>query len=173
MQIKNNTGGCKASYLLQNKCRKVELWDWKTRKILFGMLVISVVLYGCELWGRNVSNHKWWKRERIQKYFITTNLKVKSTTTCEILLVGVSMLLVEASTIIHLLSYFKKVEKMDIHHWPRMVVDEELDYWKKTWKKQNKKWFNKWNINYQECLEINLEIKKMGVRKNQDWHVDN
>ena len=66
---------------------------------------------------------------------------------------------VEASAIVRLLSYLKKVSKMDAHRWPSRVVDEELARRKKTWKKQNDKWFNKWNIDYLECLENNSEIK--------------
>jgi len=44
---KRTLGGWKAFYAFQNRCREVELWDWKTMKTLFGILVILVVLYGC------------------------------------------------------------------------------------------------------------------------------
>jgi hypothetical protein len=51
---KRNLGGWKAFYAFQNRRREAELWDWKTMQTLFGLLVISVVLYGCEVWGNNV-----------------------------------------------------------------------------------------------------------------------
>jgi hypothetical protein len=52
-------GGWRASYLLQNRCKKAKHWDWKTKKTLFGLLVMSFVLYGCEIWGRNISTCIW------------------------------------------------------------------------------------------------------------------
>ena len=81
------------------------------------------------------------------------------------------MLLVEALAIVRLLSYLKKVSKMDTHRWPSRVVNGELACRKKTWKKRNNKWFIKWNTDYLECPENNSEIKKMGGRKNQIYHV--
>lgn len=47
-------GGWKTLYALQNRCREAELWDWKTIKVLFGLLVFPVMLYGCELWASNI-----------------------------------------------------------------------------------------------------------------------
>ena len=58
-RAKRVQGGWKASFSLQNRRRKVELWDWKTKKTLFGLLVTLVVLYGCEVWGSIMSNCKW------------------------------------------------------------------------------------------------------------------
>ena len=65
----------------------------------------------------------------------------------------------EASTIVRLLSYLKKVSKIDAHCWPTRVVDGELARRKKIWKKQNDKWFNKWNIDYLECSKNKFKIK--------------
>jgi hypothetical protein len=48
--------GWKAFYAFQNRCREVELWDWKTMQTLFGILVILMVLYGCEVWASSTSN---------------------------------------------------------------------------------------------------------------------
>ena len=48
-RAKRVQGGWKASFALPNGCRKVELWDWKTKKTLLGLLVTPVVLYGCEV----------------------------------------------------------------------------------------------------------------------------
>jgi hypothetical protein len=53
---KRTLGGWKAFYAFQNRCREVELWDWKTMQTLFGILVILVVLYGCEVWASSTSD---------------------------------------------------------------------------------------------------------------------
>lgn len=45
----------------------------------------------------------------------------------------------EALAIVRLLSYLKKVDKMDVDRWPSTVVDGELVRQKKIWKKQNDK----------------------------------
>ena len=90
-RAKQIQGGWRASFLLQNKCRQVELWDWKTKKILFGLLIALVVLYRCGVWGSSLSNYKWKQIERKQKNLFTTNLKVKSTIPYEILLAEVGM----------------------------------------------------------------------------------
>jgi hypothetical protein len=80
-------GGWRASYLVQNRSKKVKIWDWKTKKTLFSLLVTSIVLYGCEIWGSNMSTCRWRQLERIQKQLITNNLKVKATILYEIVLV--------------------------------------------------------------------------------------
>ena len=102
-------GGWRAFYLLQNRCRELELWDRKTKKALFGLLVTLVVLYGCEFWGRSMSDHKWRQLERIQKHLITNNFKFQSTVLCETLLVEASLFPMETKTVFRLLSYLKKV----------------------------------------------------------------
>lgn len=51
-------GRWRSLYLLHNRCRKEELWDWKTKKTLFSLLVVLAILYGCKVWGNSMSNHK-------------------------------------------------------------------------------------------------------------------
>ena len=51
---KRTLGGWKALYAFQNRCIEAELWDWKTTQTLFGLLVIPMVLYGCEVWAVNL-----------------------------------------------------------------------------------------------------------------------
>jgi hypothetical protein len=46
-------------------------------KLLFETLVTHVILYGCEVWGCSISRESWRKIEKIQKNFITYNLKIK------------------------------------------------------------------------------------------------
>ena len=59
-------GGWKAFYALQNKRREVESWDWKTTLTLFGLLLIPVILYGCELWANNTTEMRWKKIEKFK-----------------------------------------------------------------------------------------------------------
>ena len=54
-RYKRTLGGWKAFYALQNRCREAELWDWKTIQTLFGLLVLPIVLYGCELWANSTT----------------------------------------------------------------------------------------------------------------------
>ncbi|KAH9297612.1 hypothetical protein KI387_029294 [Taxus chinensis] len=71
----------------------------------------------------------------------------------------------EASAITRLISYLKKVESMDNHRWPKMVIEDNLEHRKKTWMKQNTKWMEKWGIHFQECPNNNREIKNYVVEK--------
>ena len=123
------------------------------------MLVTLIVLYGCEIWGSNMSTCRWRQRKRIQKQLITSNLKVKATIPYEIILATCTFQL-EATAITKLISYLKKVENMDNQRWPKLAM-EELDHRKKTWMKQNKKWLSKWNIKLHECPNTKEEIKKV------------
>jgi len=81
------------------------------------------------------------------------------------LLLEAGMFLMEASTIITLLSYLKNVESMDEHRWPKMIAAEELKCRKKTWNKQNDKWMSKWGINWQDFPNSKEEIKKWVLDK--------
>jgi hypothetical protein len=67
-------GGRKAYYGLENNCKSAEIWSWDKKKLLFETLVTPVILYGCEVWGCNISRESWRKIEQIQNNFITYNL---------------------------------------------------------------------------------------------------
>jgi putative cell wall-binding protein len=56
---------------------------------LFGLLVIPVVLYGCEVWANNTSDLQWKQIEKIQKRLITNKFKIKSSVPYDII-VGVT-----------------------------------------------------------------------------------
>lgn len=114
--------------------RKQNYGNGKPRK-LFWIVVTSVVLYGCKVWGSNMSDNKWIQVERIQKHLITSNLKVKSTVPYKILLAEASLFPMEALAIICFLTYLKEVDGMDEHWWPKLIVAEELKHKKKTWRK--------------------------------------
>lgn len=105
------------------------------------------------------------KLKEYKKHLITSNLKVKSTVPYEILLAETGMFLMEASAVIQLLSYLKKVEKMDKHHWPKLVVEERLVRRKKTWMNQNKEWVSKWDIDLHTCPNTKEEIKRLVLEK--------
>lgn len=117
--------------------------------------------------GGSMSICGWRQLERIQKHLMTSNLKVKTSVPYDILLAEASTFPLEASSIIRLISYLKKVENMSNQRWPKIVMEEGLNRRKKTWMKQNKKWLNKWNIQLHECLNTNGEIKKFVIEKFQ------
>ena len=60
---------------------------WDKKKLLFETLVTLVILYGCEVWGCNISQESWRNIVQIQKRFITYNLKIKINTPYPILLI--------------------------------------------------------------------------------------
>ena len=134
-------------------------------KTLFGLLVTPVILYGCEVWGGSMSEQKWRQVERIQKHFITCNLKVKTTVPYEILLAEVGSFPLEVVALVRILSYLKKTQGLETHRWPKLVVEEKLVRWKRTWMKQNDKWMRKWDINIHTCPDNIKEIKKFVIKK--------
>lgn len=60
-------GGSKALYALQNICREANLWEWNMTKVLFGILVCPMIVYGCELWASNIPLSKWKQIEKNKK----------------------------------------------------------------------------------------------------------
>ena len=93
---KRTLGGWKAFYALQNRCREAELWDWKTTLTLFGLLVILVILYDCELWSSNTTEMQWKQIEKILKRLITYKFKIKSVDPYAILLSETGVVPIEA-----------------------------------------------------------------------------
>jgi hypothetical protein len=70
-------GGLKDYYGLEKICKLVDLWSWDKKKLLFETLVTPVILYGCEVCGYSISRESRRNIEKIQKNFITYNLKIK------------------------------------------------------------------------------------------------
>ena len=70
-------GGWKSYYGLENNFKSINLWSWDNKKLLFETLVTPSILYGCEVWGCNISCESWRKIEQIQNNFITYNIKIK------------------------------------------------------------------------------------------------
>ena len=79
-------GGWTTYYGFENNCKLVDLWSWDKKKLLFETLVTPVILYGCEVWGYSISCESWRKIKKIQKNFITYNLKIKGNTPYSIFL---------------------------------------------------------------------------------------
>lgn len=146
-------------YALQNKCREAELWDWSTIQTLFGLLVLPVVLYGCEIWANNTSVSQWKQIERIQKHLITSKFKIKSTVPYDIMLSEVGVAPIEAIAMVSLISYLKRTEQLGADRWPKVVVNDVLCKRKKSWMQQNIKWLKKWNIYLSVCPTNNKELK--------------
>ena len=58
-------GGSKAYLGLENNCKSTNLVMWDKKKLFFETLVIPSILYGCEVWGCNISREFWRKIEQI------------------------------------------------------------------------------------------------------------
>ena len=52
----------------------------------FWLLVIPVVLYGCEVWASSISDLQWRQIEKIKKHMITSKFKIKSLVPFKIML---------------------------------------------------------------------------------------
>ena len=107
-------GGWKALYALQNRCREAKLCDWKTIKVLFGLLVCLVMLYGCELWASSTPISKWKQIEKIQKCLIMSKFKIKSLIPYEITLSETGATPIEAIAMVRLIRYLKRIEQMGV-----------------------------------------------------------
>jgi hypothetical protein len=104
---KRTLGGWKVFYAFQNRCREAELWVWKTMQTLFGILVISVVLYGCEVWASSTSNLQWKNFEKIKKCLITYKFKIKSLVHYDIMLSEMGAAPIEEIAMVHLIRCLK------------------------------------------------------------------
>jgi hypothetical protein len=78
---------------------------------LFGLLVISVVLYGCEVWAGNTSDLQWKQIEKIKKRLITNKFKIKSSVPYDIMLSEMGAAPIEAIGMVRLIRYLKKLSK--------------------------------------------------------------
>ncbi|XP_059066243.1 uncharacterized protein LOC131857578 [Cryptomeria japonica] len=170
---KRTLGGWKALYALQNRCKEAELWDWKTIQTLFRLLVLPVILYGCEVWASSTLDSQWKQIERIQKRLITSKFKIKSTVPYDIMLSETGAAPIEAAAMVHLISYLKRNEQMGEDRRPKVVVNDTLCKRKKTWMKQNIKWLEKWDIYLNSCPTNRREIKVFVMEKfyKKNWSI--
>ncbi|XP_059067370.1 uncharacterized protein LOC131858220 [Cryptomeria japonica] len=162
-------GGWKGWYALQNRCREAELRNWKASQTLLGLLVLPVILYGCELWASNTSGSQWKQSEQIQKHLITSKFKIKNTVPYEIMLSETGVAPIEAIVMVRLISYLKRIGTMEEGRWSKAVFNDTLCKRKKTWMQQNIKWLSKWNIYLNSCPTNSKEIKAFVMDKFHKW----
>ena len=96
---------------------------WDKNKLLFESLFIPVILYGCEVWGCNISRETWRKIEQIQKQFITYNLKIKSNTPYLILLIEVGISPIESMAMTRYLMSKHKINNMENQRLPKVTLN--------------------------------------------------
>ena len=97
---------------LENNCKSSNLVMWDKNKFLFKTLVIYVILYGCEVWGCIIYSEYWRKIEKLHKWSITYNVKIKSNTPYPILLIEVGLFPNESMAMTRYLMYKHKINNM-------------------------------------------------------------
>jgi hypothetical protein len=155
-------GGWKAYYGLENNCKLANLWSWDKKKLFFETLVTLVILYGCEVWGCSISREFWRKIKKIQKNFITYNLKIKRNTPYPILLLERSLSLIEIMAMNRYLLYKKKLNNMEDIRLPKIYSKSSCnhDRLKRGWNKDARSWLNYWGIMEDTILQNKDTIKK-------------
>lgn len=73
--------------------------------------MILVILYGCELWASSTSDMQWKQIEKIHKRLITNKFKIKSAVPYVLLLTETWVAPIEATTMVQVLRYLKKISK--------------------------------------------------------------
>ena len=137
------------------------------KKLLFETLVTHVILYGCEVWGRNISKESWRKIEKIQKHFIMYNLKIKINTPYPILLIEVGLSPIESLTMTRLLLYKHKINNMGDHRLPNLVLNSIQNHLrlKWGWYKYTRASLNHWEIDETITLQNINNIKNIVTYK--------
>jgi hypothetical protein len=164
---KRINGGWKAYYGLENNCKSTDLWIWDKKKILFETLVTPVILYGCKVWGCNISRESWRKIEQIQKNFITYNLKIKGNTPYPILLTEASLSPIESMTMTRYLMYKNKLNNMEDKRLPKIASNSSQNHLqlKQGWHKDAQSWLNHWGIKEEIILQNKDNIKNIITSK--------
>lgn len=79
----------------------------KKHSTLFRLLVTLVIIYGCEVWESSTSHMYWRQIDKIQKYMITKNHKVKSSAVPYALLLSEAWASpIEAIVVVRVIGYF-------------------------------------------------------------------
>ena len=103
--------------------KSANLVTWDKKKFLFKNLVFLVVMYGCEVWGCNISREYWRKFEQIQNRFITYNLKIKINTPYPILLIKVGLSPIKSMAMTRYLMYKHKINNMGNERLPKIALN--------------------------------------------------
>jgi len=101
---------------------------WDKNKLLFENLVTPVILYCCEVWGCSISKESSRKIEKIQKRFITYNLKIKINTPYPIILIEAGLSPIESLAMIRFLLYKHKINNIDDHRIPKLALSSSKNH---------------------------------------------
>lgn len=160
---KRINGGWKAYFGLENNCKMANLVMWNRKKFIFENLVTHVILYGCEVWGYNISRESWRNIDQIQKHFIMYNLKIKSNTPYSILLIEVGLSPIESLATTRLLLYKHKLNSIGDHRIPKLALNSSENNLrlKRGLHKDTRAWLNHWEIDENVALQNINNIKKL------------
>ena len=123
--------------------KRGRLMGLETIKVLFGLLVCPMMLYGCELWASNTLVSKWNRIEKIQKCLIMSKFKIKISVPYEIMLSETGANPIEAIAMVQLIRYLKRIEQMGVGRQPYVIFKEDMSERKKTWMRKNYTWMQK------------------------------
>ena len=115
--------GWKAYFGLENNYKSSNLVMGDKIKFPFETLVIPIILYGCEVWGCNISSESWRKIEQIRKRFITYNLKIKSNMPYPIILIKVGLSPIKSMVMTRYLMYKHKINNMGNKRLPKIALN--------------------------------------------------
>jgi len=140
--------GWKDYYGLEKNCKSIDLWSWDKKKLLFETLVTHFILYGCELWGFSMSRESWRKIEKIQKNFITYNLKIKGNTPYPIHLLETSISPIDSMAMTRYLMYKNNLNNMEDKRLPIIASKSSHNHHqlRRGWHKDTRSWINYWGI---------------------------
>ena len=122
---------------------------WDKKKFLFETLVILVIMYGCEVWGCNISRESWRKIEQIHKRFIIYNIKIKINMPYPILLIEVGIFPIESMAMTSYLMYKHKINNVGNKRLYKSALNSSQNQLclKWCWCKDTMAWLNHWGIN--------------------------
>lgn len=140
------------------------MWD---KKFLFETLVTLVILYDCEAWGCNISWESWRNIEKIQKRFITYNLKIKSNTPYPILLIEVELSPIERMAVTKFLMYKHKINNMGDKRLLKITLKSSQNHLplKKGWGKHVSISLNHCGVDESDTLQNIKNIKNIITSK--------
>lgn len=133
----------KALYSFLNKCRRAHLVSWELWKFLFKTLVLSVILYGIQVWGPGCKKTSWKCLERIQKMFLQEKLGVKNQTPYAILMAETGFLPVEVEALYLTINYVARLRSFSTSRLPcQALQDTRLE----GWLSDVGAWSSRWNV---------------------------
>ena len=144
-----------ANFGLENNCRSANMVMCDKKKFVFETIVIPVILYGCEVWGCNISRESWRNFEQIHKMFITYNLKIKSNMPYPIFLIELGISAIESMTVTRYRMYKHKINNMGNKRLPKIALNSNQNQLclKQCWCKDTISWLNYWGITENDILQ--------------------